>query len=72
MSFLTSLFSAIGEFFGWAKQRDAEKNTAAMQANTAAKTQQASVDEATAEVTTALEHPADAAALEALRKGVAK
>lgn len=34
-----SVFKAIANYFGWAQQRDAERNTPAMQANAAAQTE---------------------------------
>lgn len=32
MNFVSAIFSAIAEFFGWRKQRDAEQNAADMKA----------------------------------------
>lgn len=72
MSFLTSIFSFLSNLCGWGKQRDAELNSEAMQKNDAAASQQASVDDATKQVSAALAHPEDTKALEELRKKVAK
>ncbi len=45
MQGIGAFFSAIGSFFGWAKQRDAELNTPEMQANQKAKKQAKEDDE---------------------------
>lgn len=71
MNFLTSIFSAIGGFFGWAGQRSAQRNAPAMQANAAARTDAAEAAQATRTVASAT-NPADSAALERLRRAAAE
>lgn len=44
LALLSNAASAIGSIFGWSKQRDAEKNTATMQAAAAAKQEQSEKD----------------------------
>jgi hypothetical protein len=50
MNLLSSLFSAIGAFFDYLRQRDAEKNTDSMRAAAQAKTDAETRDRASAAV----------------------
>lgn len=53
MGVLTAIgnaFKAVGTIFGWAKQKDAEENTPAMQQNAAATADQKVADQANKEV----------------------
>jgi len=57
MGLIKAFFSAIAAVFGLAKQRDAEENSPAMQANAGAKVVQEIQDQAVHDVTTGdLEH----------------
>lgn len=50
LSLISNLFSAVAGYFGWAKQKDAEENSPAMQANAAAQTRQDIAAQATKDV----------------------
>lgn len=66
MSLISSIFSAIANVFGWATGRSALRNSPAMQASKAAKTD-ASIKDASAEAVAAAK-TGDAAAVENLRR----
>lgn len=66
MSLLSSIFTAIANLFGWANGRSALRNSPAMQASAAAKTD-AAIKSDSAEAVAAAK-TGDAAALDELRK----
>lgn len=66
MSLLSSIFSAIANLFGWATGRSALRNSPAMQASKAAKTDASIRAESTAAVSAAKTGGADA--LDKLRR----
>lgn len=66
MSLISSIFSAIANVFGWATGRSALRNSPAMQASKAAKTD-ASIKDASA-ATVAAAKTGDASAVENLRR----
>lgn len=66
MSLLSSIFTAIANLFGWATGRSALRNSQAMQASAAAKTDAAIKSESAEAVAAA--KTGDAAALDNLRK----